>query len=306
MDYLKNIRETVVPEMDWETEKNISYTQLSAWMECPHRWADMYINKNKQPPSIHLTFGTAIHETLQEYMEKMYNEGMPAADGFDMHADFQQRILDLYAETKEKLGEHYSNNDELIEFVNDGLNIIDYFSTHRQEHFQKYGWKLLGIEMPILIAPHEDYPNVKLMSKLDLVMFDETTHQVIIWDIKTSTRGWTKYDKENKIKTSQMVMYKKYFAEQYNIPVDIIDCKYFIVKRKIPANPKYPIMKSRIQKFKPTSGKNTMNKLEKNIKSFIEDVFVEGTHIYDTENVAKILENTPKCKSKWCQTCNKK
>ena len=51
MDYLKNIRETVVPEMDWETEKNISYTQLSAWMECPHRWADMYINKNKQPPS---------------------------------------------------------------------------------------------------------------------------------------------------------------------------------------------------------------------------------------------------------------
>ena len=49
-----------------------------------------------------------------------------------------------------------------------------------------------------------------------------------------------------------------------------------------------------------------MNKLEKNIRSFIEDVFVEGTHIYDTENVAKILENTPKCKSKWCQTCNKK
>ena len=29
-------------------------------------------------------------------------------------------------------------------------------------------------------------------------MFDETMHRVVIWDIKTSTRGWTKYDKNNK------------------------------------------------------------------------------------------------------------
>ena len=74
------------------------------------------------------------------------------------------------------------------------------------------------------------------MGKLDLVMFDETLHRVVIWDIKTSTRGWTKYDKENKIKikTSQMVMYKKYFAEQYDVPVENIDVRYFIVKRKIP------------------------------------------------------------------------
>ena len=44
-----------------------------------------------------------------------------------------------------------------------------------------------------------------------------------------------------------MVSYKKQFAEQYNVPVENIDVKYFIVKRKIPDNPKYPIMKSPIQ-----------------------------------------------------------
>ena len=306
MDYLKNIRETVVPEMDWETEKNISYTQLSTWMECPHRWKQMYIDKIKQPPSIHLSFGTAMHETLQEYMELMYNKGQQHADVFKAHDDFQKRFLDLYKADTEKVGGNFATKEELIEFTNDGLNIIDFFLRHRQEHFQKHGWKLLGIEMPILMAPHEKYPNVKLMSKLDLVMFDETMHKVVIWDIKTSTRGWGKYDKENKIKTSQMVLYKKYFSEQYNVPVDQIDVKYFIVKRKIPDNPKYAVMKSRIQKFAPSSGKVTMNKLEKSIRSFIEDVFVEGTHIYDVDNVNKILENTPKCKSKWCQTCNKK
>jgi len=303
MNIIENINKTVVPEMDWATEKNISYTQLSAWSECPHRWKQMYIDKIKQPPSIHLSFGTAMHETLQEYMELMYNKGQQHADEFDAHSDFQERFMSLYKADVDKKGEHFATQKELIEFTNDGLNIIDFFLKYRQDHFHKHGWKLLGIEMPILLAPHEDYPNVKLMGKLDLVMFDETMHRVVIWDIKTSTRGWTKYDKNNKLKTSQMVMYKKYFAEQYNVPVESIDVRYFIVKRKIPENPRYPIMKSRIQKFEPSSGKTTQNKMVKNMRAFIEDVFIDGTHMYDTDNIDRILAETDKCSSKWCQTC---
>ena len=303
MNIIENVSKTVVPEMNWAYQKNISYTQFSLWSECPHKWKLMYIDKMKQPPSIHLSFGTAMHETLLEYMELMYNKGQQHADEFDAQADFQKRFMELYKADADKLGENFATKEELIEFTNDGLNIIDFFLRHRQEHFQKHGWKLLGIEMPILIAPHEDYPNVKLMGKLDLVMFDETMHRVVIWDIKTSTRGWTKYDKENKIKTSQMVMYKKYFAEQYNDPIDNIDVRYFIVKRKIPDNPKYAIMKSRIQKFEPSSGKTTQNKMVKNMKSFIENVFIDGSHMYDTDNIDKILAETDKCSSKWCQTC---
>jgi len=80
MNIIENIQKTVVPEMDWDTEKNISYTQFSAWSECPHRWAEMYIDKIKTPPNIYFSFGTAMHETLQEYMELMYNKGQQHAD----------------------------------------------------------------------------------------------------------------------------------------------------------------------------------------------------------------------------------
>ena len=305
MNILENIKKTQVPEMDWDTQKNISYTQFSLWSECPHKWKLQYIDKIKQPPNIYFSFGTAMHETLQEYLELMFNKGQQHADEFDAHSDFQERFTRLYKDDVDTRmgGKHFATKAQLIEFSNDGLEIIDFFLRYRQDHFHKHGWKLLGIEMPILLAPHEDYPNVKLMGKLDLVMFDETLHRVVIWDIKTSTRGWTKYDKENKIKTSQMVMYKRYFAEQYDVPVDNIDVRYFIVKRKIPANPRYPIMKSRIQKFEPSSGKTTQNKLVKNVKRFIEDVFVKGTHIYDTDKIDTILADTKKCSSKWCQTC---
>ena len=75
---LENVQNTVVPEMDWDKYKIVSYTQFSAWSECPHKWKLMYIDKMRQPPNIHLAFGSAMHETLQEYLDLMYNKSIKA------------------------------------------------------------------------------------------------------------------------------------------------------------------------------------------------------------------------------------
>ena len=275
---IENIQSTVVPKMDYEKYRMGSYTQLSLWLECPHKWKLMYIDKLKQPPNIHLAFGSAMHESLQEYFELMYNKSIKQADAFNIHEDFQQRFMKMYKDYKEQIGENFSTKKEIMEFVNDGLNIIDFFLQRRQMYFSKRGTRLLGIEMPILTPPHKEHPNIMLYGKLDLVFYDEDLQKVTIWDIKTSTRGWGKWDKENKIKMAQMVLYKKYFAEQYNVPVDSIDCKYFIVKRKIPKNPKYPAMASRIQTYEPSSGKVTMNRVSKYLHEFIDDCFKDDMY----------------------------
>ena len=41
----------------------------------------------------------------------------------------------------------------------------------------------------------------------------------------------------------------------------------------------------------------------KNVKSFIEDVFMEKSHMYNIDKIMEKLSNTDKCTSKWCQTC---
>ena len=292
---LENINNTVVPEMDWEKYKMVSYTQFSAWSECPHRWKLMYIDKLKQPPNIHLAFGSAMHETLQEYLDLMYNKSIKAADEFPIYEDFQERFMKMYGDYKEQIGDNFATKKDLLEFVNDGLNIIEFFLQRRQMHFSKRGTKLLGVEMPILTPPHGEHPNIMLYGKLDLVFYDEDLQKVSIWDIKTSTKGWTKWDKENKIKTAQMVLYKRYFAEQYNIPVESIDCKYFIVKRKIPKDPKYPAMASRIQTFEPSSGKTIMNRVTKQLHAFIEDCFENDMY--------KVKEYTKNPSDKTCRWC---
>ena len=292
---VENVQNTVVPQMDFEKYKMISYTQLSLWLECPHKWKLMYIDKLKQPPNIHLAFGSAMHESLQEYFELMYNKSMMKADEFDIHEDFQQRFMKMYKDYKDQIGENFSTKKEIMEFVNDGLNIIDFFLQRRQMYFSKKGTRLLGIEMPILTPPHKDHPNIMLYGKLDLVFYDEDLKKVTIWDIKTSTRGWGKWDKENNIKMAQMVLYKKYFADQYKVPVDSIDCKYFIVKRKIPKNPKYPAMSSRIQTYEPSSGKVTMNRVSKYLHEFIEDCFKDD--MYQTKEYTK---NPSDKNCRWC------
>ena len=292
---IENIQSTVVPKMDYEKYRMVSYTQLSLWLECPHKWKLMYIDKLKQPPNIHLAFGSAMHESLQEYFELMYNKSIKQADAFDIHEDFQQRFMKMYKDYKEQIGENFSTKKEIMEFVNDGLNIIDFFLQRRQMYFSKRGTRLLGIEMPILTPPHKEHPNIMLYGKLDLVFYDEDLQKVTIWDIKTSTRGWGKWDKENKIKMAQMVLYKKYFAEQYNVPVNSIDCKYFIVKRKVPKDPKYPAMASRIQTYEPSSGKVTMNRVSKYLHEFIDDCFKD-----DTYQMKDYTKNPSDKNCRWC------
>ena len=236
-----------------------------------------------------------MHESLQEYFELMYNKSIKQADDFNIHEDFQQRFMKMYRDYKEQIGENFSTKKEIMEFVNDGLNIIDFFLQRRQMYFSKRGTRLLGIEMPILTPPHKEHPNIMLYGKLDLVFYDEDLQKVTIWDIKTSTRGWGKWDKENKIKMAQMVLYKKYFAEQYNVPVDSIDCKYFIVKRKVPKDPKYPAMASRIQTYEPSSGKTTMNRVSKHLYEFIDDCFKDD--MYQMKDYTK---NPSDKNCRWC------
>ena len=113
---LENVQNTVVPEMDWDKYKMVSYTQFSAWSECPHKWKLMYIDKMRQPPNIHLAFGSAMHETLQEYLDLMYNKSIKAADEFPIYEDFQERFMKMYGEYKEQIGniKNQNNNQKIV------------------------------------------------------------------------------------------------------------------------------------------------------------------------------------------------
>lgn len=299
---VKEIRNNPPTEVNYAYQKNISYSQMSIFRGCPYRWKLQYKDKIRRfTSSIHTVFGTAIHETLQSYLGLMYNVSTVAADGLDMEGTFQSNFINEYQKQyKSNNDSHFSSAEEMREFFEDGMGILTWFKKRKTKYFSKRGWHLVGCEIPIVIAPNKMYNNVLYTGFLDIVMYHEPTNTFKIIDIKTSTRGWGDKDKKNEDKQFQLLLYKQFFSEQYNIPIDSIDIEFFIVKRKVMDIDDEKLMSPhqayRVQTFTPPSGKIKISRAKNAINDFINECFNSNGEIKDLEY--------PKSPSKWnCGFC---
>lgn len=245
-----------------------------------------------------MTFGTAVHETLQHYIKTMFEESAAAADRIDLEAYFKERFIETYrASTKENKGEHYSTAVEMKEFYEDGATLLDWFKKRRGKYFSKRNAELVGIEIPLLSKADTKIDNVFFRGYIDLVIYDEANDKFIIYDIKTSTKGWTDYDKKDQTKLNQILLYKKYFSEIAGVPEDKIDVQFFIVKRKVFESAEYPI--PRIQEFVPAHGKIKLKQAYEDFTAFLREAFTS-----DGKYVDKAYEKKPSKLCDWCSFNN--
>lgn len=274
-EIVSQIREYKPEEINYGYQKNISFSQLSMFTQCPHRWALQYKDGEKRfTSSIHTVFGTALHEVLQHYLDVMYEKSGAAADREDIIDMFEETLREEYkTQYKKNNNQHFSSSEEINEFYQDGLKILDYFKKKKSAYFSKKGWHLVGCEIPVSVVPNKRYPNVIYQGFLDVVMYHEPTNTFKIIDIKTSTRGWNDQAKKDEIKQFQLILYKQYFSEQFNIPKEDISIEFFIVKRKVWENSDYPI--KRIQLFEPPSGKIKTSKALKSVDNFLTEAFTK-------------------------------
>jgi len=275
-------------------KKTVSYSQFSRYKNCPKSWKLAYIDKETSwDPSIYLIFGTAFHETLQTYLDTMYKESITAADKLDVNKILLDSMRTEYAKVVKECGEDFSNPEELSEFYQDGIAIMDWFKKKRGGYFSKKHTELVGIEMPILHTT-ESNENVMLMGFLDVVMKEHG--KIKIYDIKTSTRGWKAAQK--KANGDQLRLYKKFFSKQYCVDEKDIEVEYFIVKRKLWENCDFP--QKRIQLVRPASGKPSLNKVMRELDSFISNAFTpEGKHNKEANYPAIAGLKNVNCK--WCE-----
>jgi hypothetical protein len=270
---VKQIQKHPLRETNYAFEKSISYSQVSMFLNCPHKWSLQYKDGYYQSESsIHMTFGTALHEALQHYITTIYNVSGAEADRINLEEYFETRFRETYLKDyKSNNKVHFSDPVEMREFFDDGLAILNFVKKKRGGYFGKRGWYLVGCEVPLVLNPHPHFKNVLYKGYLDVVLYHEPTNKFKIIDIKTSTRGWDDKTKKDETKQLQLVLYKKYYSQQFGVPEDDIDIEFFIVKRKVWEESPYPI--SRIQEYKPASGKVKMNKAMNTVNSFIEEVF---------------------------------
>ena len=291
---VKDIQNKVKRDVDWANEKLVSYSQFSIYSECPKKWSLQYKEGFKQFTStIHTVFGTALHEVIQHYLKVMYNESGVKADQTNTSELFETALREEYTKQyKANNKQHFSSPDELRGFYDDGIEIIRDFAKNKGKHFSKRGWYLVGVEIPIVLSPNLNYPNVTYQGYLDIVMYHEPTNTIKIIDLKTSTSGWNDKQKKDEIKQFQLIFYKKYFSQYYNFPEEKIDVEFFIVKRKLFESDDFVIR--RIQIFKPAAGKIKIKKATEAMNEFIENAFDQQGY-KNVEHQPKVNDNC-----KWC------
>ena len=278
-EIVKHIQDFELPKIDYDSQKHVSFSQMSVYRGCNYRWKLEYKDGlRKFTSSSHTTFGTAMHETLQGYLDVLYNESEKKADDLDLFTIFKNHFIAEYEkQVKDNDGEHYMTRSDFEEFYQDGLEIIESFKAERQNHFFKDNIFLVGCEVPITITPDEDVPNVFYIGYLDVVLYNATSGRFKIIDLKTSTKGWFKWAKEDENKQFQLLLYKRFFSRQYGVREDDIEIEFFILKRKLWENSKYP--QNHIQLFGPPSGLMKTNAAHAAMNKFIQECFeVDGTY----------------------------
>lgn len=283
--------------------KTVSFSQYQIYKNCPHQWYLNYVQK-LQPfkPSIHLIFGTAFHETLQNYLQVMFDKSATEADKIHLPTYFKTRLMELYKANA--YAGHFSTPEELTEFYEDAVAILEFFKKKRKLFFSKKNCELVGIEIPITGPIVEGYDKVGMKGFIDLVIYHKDLDKYVIYDIKTSTRGWSDYEKKDQVKVNQILLYKRFFSNLKGIPEDKIDVQFFIVRRRINENLEFA--PKRIQEFIPANGTKKVKDAFEDIQNFVKDCFTpEGDYIEKA-----YPKNTDKCK--FCpyidkpELCNKK
>jgi len=281
--------------------KSISFSQLSLYVSCPNRWYRAYVlNEAPYTPSIHTTFGTAFHETLQAWLDLLYNNSVKAAELFDMDAYLLERMRTVYVADKKNLGKDYSTSEELSSFYDDGKAILHFIKKHRKTYFDTKDVYLVGCEIPILYKLQDKF---YFKGFIDCLLYDDSSKTWKILDFKTSTSGWNVETKKDFLKTSQILLYKEFLSKQFNIDPDSITVEYFIVKRKVNEDAEFPAMRKRVQEFLPSQGSRSVKKAVNLVESFIGGAVQENVGKYQERE----YETTPSEHAcKWClfrETC---
>lgn len=258
----------------------VSYSQYSMWTSCQEQYKLNYIDKlGTSSANIHTIFGSAMHETIQHFLDVMYNVTKKQALQLNLEKMLYDKLVEHFTKESEKMvdGMYPCTKEELGEFYEDGKLILQYFTNKLDKLYHKSGFELVAIEQ---VLNAEVKPGVHFIGFIDILLKDKSSDEYIIIDLKTSTRGWNKYQKADKVKTSQMLLYKKFYSEKYNIPLDKIKVEYQILKRKITEGLDYPI--PRISKFVPANGKPSVNNAWKGFSDFVDSVFGEDGEIIQT------------------------
>lgn len=199
---------------------HVSFSEMSEWAKCSYKHYLRHVLKlGKDEQSIYLTFGTAVHASLEKFLK---------TGVMDIAAALT--IIDEAYKEYGHLGT-FHRNIEQKDAVAQATQILEEFPKFLDEQFP--GWSVIDAELP-LYEQIDGKPHAFKGYVDAVIVAPNKKGKKIVWvlDFKTTTSYWSREKKSDLLVRSQLILYKHYVSDKLKIPLKDMRCAFFLLKRK--------------------------------------------------------------------------
>jgi hypothetical protein len=240
----KRIEQIVFP-----TEKpHVSFSEVRCWKECPYRHKLIYIDKlSKDEPSQHLSYGTAVHAAIENFLKTREMDTKIALDkikedwelhGFDSEAWIASQAA--YRESQGWKPKKHDYIDKWLEWAEKSLQEVPAFLDSQFEE-----WSVVSAEEQL----YEFMEDCDIFFKgfidalLKVKIKNKEYYYILDW--KTAgDRGWLASKKQDILTWAQIALYKSFWMKKNNLDTKQIKCGFVLLKKGVkPENPSCELVK---------------------------------------------------------------
>jgi len=200
-----------------ENRITISFSEISTWLNCAFQHSLKYIKGYSEPSNIVLVYGKAMHSALQA----LYT--LSVSDSLEL---FQKELED----GANALGEYAPIEQVVTDYLVNGRELIRQYCKTPYARMENKGIEI-SLEQKILGE------RVFFKGFIDILLWDKKRNKYIIVDFKTTANGWTPSVKNDKVKRSQLLLYKYFILKNKralgeDLKDSDVECVFVLLKGK--------------------------------------------------------------------------
>jgi len=235
---------------------HISYSELKNWHHCPFYHKLVNIEKLKVFEGNEYTaFGTALQSVCEDLLTDEVDIPKPEL--------FNQKFRD---EIK-KLKSEEINKKLIVDMFAQGGKLSEQVLPSLESYFDDCEVFMAEEKLYEPISGTDDY---LFKGYVDLIIKEGDNYHIIDW--KTCSWGWDSRKRSDKMILYQLILYKHFFCQKYDISPDMVHTHFGLLKRTS--------KKNIVELFKVTSGpkriENALELLHKAIQTIKSGVHIKN------------------------------
>ena len=205
-----------------EKKKHISFSAMQTWTSCPFKYKLMYLGDKEKIYSPFMDFGSAIHDAIDVWFR----------ESVDLLDEFEVRFRRYVAKNEEHYKEEQRDVIDVELWLQQGRNILGKIDKFLKKEYKDY----------VIYDTEEDLyedidgEEVKFKGFIDVILKHKDEDKYVLLDWKTTSWGWNREVRSDKIKKMQPLLYKNFWCKKHNIDPKNVEVAFVLLKRTAKRN----------------------------------------------------------------------